>query len=138
MGARSLQDLAETIAYMQEHDQEMQQMVKDAHREVGWTCSVQGRMLALAVLLVKYQGLLQDSHLVEKPQQMCAWGAPRELCVYTRDESPECMYAHPSPILEKPGCPTVCSYYGLRVKDWYWLSSKDLDGWRVWNATQPS
>lgn len=113
---------------MQQHDAEMQRIVENAHTELGWICSQEGRMLSYAVLLVKYHSMIDNATQIQAPppEQMCKHGAVRSPVKHPQNVAPDCMRTEPDPVIQAPGCPTKCVYAGSLPAHWYWLKADEL------------
>lgn len=146
-------DLPALLSWMRAHDGAVRAMADRAVAEVGWTCTVRGRMLAFAVLLVKYHALV-DPGFYDHERQLgehrhhpdvarwvvvpprasrCEWGPARWAHRYRgllpRDDRVQCEQASSSSSrsLRMEGCPSTC-FKGLQEADWRWVAADDLEG----------
>ncbi|CAI5991855.1 unnamed protein product [Closterium sp. NIES-65] len=70
-------DLFDRVEWARQHDTQVRHMIANAHRVAKWGCSLEGRKLYWAVLLVKYAAqALEDPSAVTRPDVVSTCPAP--------------------------------------------------------------
>ncbi|CAI7742591.1 unnamed protein product [Closterium sp. NIES-53] len=70
-------DLFDRVEWARQHDAQVRHMIANAHRVARWGCSLEGRTLYWAVLLVKYAAqALEDPSAVTRPDVVSTCPAP--------------------------------------------------------------
>ncbi|CAI5494568.1 unnamed protein product [Closterium sp. Naga37s-1] len=70
-------DLFDRVEWARQHDTQVRRMIVNSHRVAKWGCSLEGRKLYWAVLLVKYAAqALEDPSAVTRPDVVSTCPAP--------------------------------------------------------------
>ncbi|GJP74137.1 hypothetical protein CLOP_g4766 [Closterium sp. NIES-67] len=83
-------DLFDRVEWARKHDKQVQHIIANAHRVARWGCSLEGRTLYWAILLVKYSTqALEDPSAVQPPERVSTCPAPPDKARMrpTQDES---------------------------------------------------